>query len=190
MWQYQWPPSQQPKPCPTGSVLAAGWAWHWYCHNHLPPVINSYNMTWFRWFSKNILSLCFGEKKPKHWKDNKHTFGTSRLKCNQYLANGCLTWKEGTKVLRRFQQLRSYSNEIETRNREEIPFSSQIVPRGLSVAEGPRQPSSTLHIYIATRSIRIWRSSRDSNLQTHAWEPGIVTTRPRQIPPLTFGVEH
>ena len=40
-------------------------------------------------------------------------------------------------VLRRFQQLRSYPDEIETRNREEIPYSSRIVPRGLSVAEGP-----------------------------------------------------
>ena len=28
-------------------------------------------------------------------------------------------------------------DEIETRNREEIPYSSRIVPRGLSVAEGP-----------------------------------------------------
>ena len=47
------------------------------------------------------------------------------------------TRKEGRNwVLRRFQQLRSYRNEIETRNREEIPKSSRIVQRGLSVAEG------------------------------------------------------
>ena len=46
--------------------------------------------------------------------------------------------KEGRNwVLRSFQQLRSYRDEIETRNREEIPYSSRIVPRGLSVAEGP-----------------------------------------------------
>ena len=46
--------------------------------------------------------------------------------------------KEGRNwVLRRFQQLRSYRDEIETRNREEIPYSSRIVPRGLSVADGP-----------------------------------------------------
>ena len=46
--------------------------------------------------------------------------------------------KEGRNwVLRRFQQLRSYRDEIETQNREEIPYSSRIVPRGLSVAEGP-----------------------------------------------------
>ena len=46
--------------------------------------------------------------------------------------------KEGRNwVLRRFQQLRSYRDEIETQNREEIPYSLQIVPRGLSVAEGP-----------------------------------------------------
>ena len=25
-----------------GSVLAADWAGHWSCHNHLPPVINSH----------------------------------------------------------------------------------------------------------------------------------------------------
>ena len=30
---------------------------------------------------------------------------------------------------------KSYRDEIETLNREEIPFSSQIVPRGLSVAD-------------------------------------------------------
>ena len=47
-------------------------------------------------------------------------------------------WKEGRNwVLRRFQQLRSYRDEIETRNREEITYSSRIVPRGLSVAERP-----------------------------------------------------
>ena len=46
--------------------------------------------------------------------------------------------KEGRNlVLRRFQQLRSYHDEIETWNREEIPYSSRIVPRGLSVAERP-----------------------------------------------------
>ena len=41
------------------------------------------------------------------------------------------------KFLHRFQQYRSYRNEIETRNRGEIPFTLCIVPRGLSVAEGP-----------------------------------------------------
>ena len=50
--------------------------------------------------------------------------------------------KEGRKegrnwVLPRFQQLRSYRDEIETRNREEIPYSSRIVTRGLSVAKRP-----------------------------------------------------
>ena len=37
----------------------------------------------------------------------------------------------------RFQQLRSYRNEIETWIWEEIPFFLRIVPRGLSVSEGP-----------------------------------------------------
>ena len=40
-------------------------------------------------------------------------------------------------VVSRFQQLRSYRYEIEIRNQEEIFYSKQIVPRGLSVAEGP-----------------------------------------------------
>ena len=47
-------------------------------------------------------------------------------------------YKEGRNwVLCHFQQLRSYRDEIETWNREEIPNSSRIVPRGLSVAERP-----------------------------------------------------
>ena len=46
--------------------------------------------------------------------------------------------KEGRNgLLRRFQQLMSYPDEIETRNQEEISFSSRIVPRGLLVAEDP-----------------------------------------------------
>ena len=47
--------------------------------------------------------------------------------------------EEGRKVwlLRRFQQIRSYRDELESRNREEIPLSSGIVPRCLPVAEGP-----------------------------------------------------
>ena len=55
------------------------------------------------------------------------------------------------RVLRRFQQLSSYRDDTETQNREEIPLSSRIVPRGLSVAEDHRQPPTTAHIYIATR---------------------------------------
>ena len=48
------------------------------------------------------------------------------------------TMNEGMNgVLRRLQQLRSYRDEMETRNREGIPFSLPIVPSGLSVAEGP-----------------------------------------------------
>ena len=67
---------------------------------------------------------------------------------------------------------------------EEIPFSSQIVPMGVSVAEGHRQLSTMPHIYIATRPTPFWGSSRNSNLQTHAWEPGIATTWPPMIPHL------
>ena len=56
--------------------------------------------------------------------------------------------KEGRNwVLRRFQQLRSYRDEIETQNREEIPYSSRIVLRGLSVAEGPQTvPNNAAHL--------------------------------------------
>ena len=43
MWQYQDPPSQQPKPWPTGYVLAADLVGHWFYHSNLPPVICSYN---------------------------------------------------------------------------------------------------------------------------------------------------
>ena len=54
----------------------------------------------------------------------------------------CIRNCEGRKVGRnwvlcRFQQLRSYHDEIETWNREEIPYSLRIVPRGILVAEGP-----------------------------------------------------
>ena len=43
----------------------------------------------------------------------------------------------GNEVLYRFQQLRSYRDEIETRNWEKTPFSSRMVQRDLSDAEGP-----------------------------------------------------
>ena len=46
-------------------------------------------------------------------------------------------YKGGDCFLRRFQQLRSYRDKIETRNREDIPYSSRIVPRGLSAAIAP-----------------------------------------------------
>ena len=36
-----------------------------------------------------------------------------------------------------FQQLKVISRRARNLNREEIPFFSQIVPRGLSVAGGP-----------------------------------------------------
>ena len=35
-----------------------------------------------------------------------------------------------------------------------------------------RQPSTMPHIYIATKPIRSWGSSGDSNQQAHAWELG------------------
>ena len=62
--------------------------------------------------------------------------------------------------LRRFEQLSSYCGEIEIRNRVKIPFSSQIVPKGLVDAEKPvirRKEGMGFYIasnrlvYIATR---------------------------------------
>ena len=45
--------------------------------------------------------------------------------------------KEGIGFYVAFNSLRSYRDEIETRNREEIPYSSRIVTRGLYVAAEP-----------------------------------------------------
>ena len=80
------------------------------------------------------------------------TFKASTIYC---LYQG----KEGW-VLRRFQQSRSYRDEIETRDREEIPFSSRKVLRGLIVVEDHTHPYTTLLFYIATRPTRLeikWR---------------------------------
>ena len=64
-----------------------------------------------------------------------------------------------------FQHLRSCLDAIEAWNCEEIPFSPQIVPRGLSVAEDHRQHSASSHSYIATRPtcFIIWGSSEPAN---------------------------
>ena len=52
--------------------------------------------------------------------------------------SACRKTKEGGfGVLRHFQQLRSYRDQMETWNWEDIPFSLQIDPTGLSVGEGP-----------------------------------------------------
>ena len=51
----------------------------------------------------------------------------------------------------------SNHNEMETPNREEIPFPSQILARFFLVAE---MPQTALHNdYIATRTTRLWGSS-------------------------------
>ena len=82
----------------------------------------------------------------------------------------------------------SCRDETETRKQEDIPFSSQIVPRGRLVGEGLYTASTTLRIYVATRLTRLWWSSRDSNLGTHAWEPGTATTRPQRRSPHSIAV--
>ena len=76
-------------------------------------------------------------------------------------------------VLRRFQQLRSYCDEVETRNREKLQGVFQL-------QKGYRQPYMSPHIYITTRPTYLG-SSRESNLRTHAREPSIVTTKPWRI---------
>ena len=64
-----------------------------------------------------------------HPRTGKNQQESTRINKNVTLKKEGRNW-----VLRRFQQLRSYHDEIETRNWEEIPYSSRIVPRGLSVA--------------------------------------------------------
>ena len=64
---------------------------------------------------------------------------------------------------------KSYRDEIETLNWDEIPFKYH------------RQSFKTPHVYIATRPTRLWGSSGDLNLQIHTWDPTIVTTGPWQI---------
>ena len=50
--------------------------------------------------------------------------------------------------LRCFQQLRSYRDETETWNWEEILFISRVVPRLFSVAEGPLTAlHNAVHLY-------------------------------------------
>ena len=94
-----------------------------------------------------------------------------------------LAGEEGREeFLHSFQQLRSYNDEIETWNREEIPFLSQIVPRVFQLQKEHNQPSTMPHIYIATRPTRLCKSCGESKLQTNVWEAGILTTRPQQIP--------
>ena len=60
LWQHlSARPGQQPKPCSMCLVLAADWAWHWYCHNHLPSLMNSHyitrltNMSFGKFFALN-----------------------------------------------------------------------------------------------------------------------------------------
>ena len=65
------------------------------------------------------------------------------------MCQGLLFAKERRNgFLRCLQQLGSYGDEIVTRNGEEIPFSSRIVSRGLSGAEGPQiAPHNTAQLY-------------------------------------------
>ena len=71
-------------------------------------------------------------------------FAISIMVFDQAVAVNLNVLKEGRfGVLHRFQQLRSYHDEIETRNREEIPFSSQ-----LSILESIFLPLLLQHIAI------------------------------------------
>ena len=51
--------------------------------------------------------------------------------------------------------LRTYRDDIATRNLEDIHFFLRIPPRDLSVAEAPKTaPHNAAHLYIATRHSR------------------------------------
>ena len=63
-------------------------------------------------------------------------------------------------VLRRFQQLRSYRDEIETRNLEEIPLSLQKVQGDIQLQKDHRQPSTTSHIIEQPGKSAIVRTQR------------------------------
>ena len=64
-------------------------------------------------------------------------------------------WKEGKNgVLRRFLLLRSYRNETENRNREEISFSARIFQGVFQLQKNHRKPTMQ-DIYIATRPTRL-----------------------------------
>ena len=87
---------------------------------------------------------------------------------------------------RRFQQLRSYRNEIETRNREEIPYSSLIVPRGNSVADGPYTAlHNDEHLY-GDQAHPLGDPAETRTCELTLGRPGIVTTRPRRIPCIMY----
>ena len=74
-------------------------------------------------------------------------------------------------VLCCFQELRSYRDKIETRNQWEISLSLCMVPRGLSVADGPKTVlHNTAHLYSDQANPLLSGSSRDSSLRTHAKE--------------------
>ena len=80
--------------------------------------------------------------------------------------------------LHRFQQHRSYRNEKHGTGKKSSSLYEQF--QGVfQLQRDHRQSYTTPHIYKGTRPARyFWGPSGDSNLQTHAWELGVVTTRP------------
>ena len=92
-------------------------------------------------------------------------------------------WKEGRNGV--FTSL-STARVISERDRNlelgiNSPSPSQIIPRGLSVAEGPKKSlHSAAHLY-SDKTNLLGGPAEIQNLQTHPWETGIVTTRPRRI---------
>ena len=68
-----------------------------------------------------------------------------------------------------FNSVKSYNDEIENRNREEIVFSSRIIPRGsFSCRRTIGSPPQCAHSF--------------SDQTNSLGESGFVTTRPRGIP--------
>ena len=76
--------------------------------------------------------------------------------------NQGLEKEERIGLLHWFHQLSSYHDKIETRNRKEIPFSSWIFPRGLSVQKNHRQFCTMPHVYIATRPTRFCKDPAET----------------------------
>ena len=124
-------------------------AWSWvariligeYCCRVRPTKVRSM-LVWKGGTCSTTNGMCIEIGPEKKKKDISHSTSQGQIDLSIPEKWKGLISKEGRKegrnwVLSRFQQLRSYRDEIETRNLEEIPYSSRIFPMGLSVAEGP-----------------------------------------------------
>ena len=68
-------------------------------------------------------------------------------------------------------------------NGKKLPSLHDQLQEVFQLQNDIRQPSTTPQIYYMQRPGQPASGcSGDSNMRTHAWEPGVVTTRPRRIP--------